>query len=95
MNVKIKHHKHKNSHKHDKHEKENNSYKQKKSFYSKGVSDSSEESNESSSGSDREETLFMEIETKIDEDKEMMDSEEGETLKQMDNLILKKNSCVH
>jgi hypothetical protein len=77
-----KHHQHKKNHKQDKHEKKKNSYKQKKSLYSKGVSDSSEESSESSFDSDREETLFMEIETKIDEDKgkEMMDSKEEENV---------------
>jgi hypothetical protein len=68
-NVKRKHHQHKNSHKQDKHEKKKNSYKNKKSLYSKGVSDSSEESSEISFDSDREETLFMEIKTNIDEEK--------------------------
>jgi hypothetical protein len=48
------------------------------SLYSKGVSDMSEESNESSFDSDREENIFMEIKTNIDEDKwkEMMDLED-------------------
>jgi hypothetical protein len=57
-------------------------YKQKKSRYSKGVSDSSEESSESSFDSDREETLFMTVKTNIDEDKwkEMMDSKGGESV---------------
>jgi hypothetical protein len=38
----------------------------------------SEESSESSANSDREENLFMTIETKIDEDKEIMGLEEEE-----------------
>jgi hypothetical protein len=55
-----KHHQYKKN----KHEKKKNTYKKKKSLYSKGVSDSSEESDESIFDSDREETLFMEMETK-------------------------------
>ena len=73
-NIKRKHHQHKSIHKHDKNEKKKNSYKQKKSLYSKGINELSEESSESSSDSDREETLFIEIETNIVKDKEMMDS---------------------
>jgi hypothetical protein len=52
-NVKNKHRPHKNIHKQDKHEKNNNSYKYKKSLYSKGVSDLSEENSESDVNSDR------------------------------------------
>jgi hypothetical protein len=74
-NVKSKQHQHKNSHKQSKHENKEKYYKKKKSLYSKGVNDSSEER---SFDSDREETLFMKIEIKIDEDMEMIDSEEEE-----------------
>jgi hypothetical protein len=51
---------------------------QQKCLYSKEESSSSKESDESISNSEREETLFMAIETKIDEDKgiESTDSEE-------------------
>jgi len=72
----IKHHQKQNKHLYDTHEKKKNYYKQKKSLYSKGVSDSSEESSERSYDSDREETFFMVVKTNIDEDKgkEMMDS---------------------
>ena len=57
------------NHEKGKHEKNKNSYKYNKNLYSKGVSDSSKERSESSFDSDREETLLMEIETNIDEDK--------------------------
>jgi hypothetical protein len=60
-----------------------NSYKQKKNIYSKGVCDLSEENIESNFYSYKEETLFMEIETKIYEGKgiETMDLEEEENRK--------------
>jgi hypothetical protein len=81
-----KHHQHKKNHKQDKHEKKKNSYKKKKSLYSKGVSDSSEESDESIFIVIEKKLSLWPSETKIDvlnnEDKgkEKMDSEKEENV---------------
>jgi len=62
INKGSKHHQYKKN----MHGNKKNIYKQKNSLYSKGVNDSFEESDENISDSDREEYLFMAMETKID-----------------------------